>query len=111
MVQTELAWAAGFFDGEGSIVYKTQHYTTVRGVERTYPALVLSVSQTDDRPLYRFKTAVEIGNVIGPYRNGGSSVNKPLYYWRVEGKQVAQVWRKLLPYLARCLERVGDCLK
>ena len=52
----ELAWAAGFFDGEGSVGYYINNYANKKC--RTWS---LSVTQKDLRPLERFKIAV--GNI------------------------------------------------
>jgi hypothetical protein len=98
-VNVETAWAAGFFDGEGTVFAKTQKYTTVKGEKREYPAVAVSVSQADPRPLKRFVAAIGIGNVSGPYRNGKLG-KRPIYYWRVEGKKVAKV--KPLIYSLLC---------
>ena len=57
-----LAWAAGFFDGEGSTMA-----TRRRGRSRTPPRL--SITQVDRRSLFRFQTAVGgLGYVSKPYR-------------------------------------------
>ena len=52
----ELAWAAGFFDGEGCFSYTEKARYGVA-----------TITQADIRPLDRFKTAVRVGNVYGPY--------------------------------------------
>jgi hypothetical protein len=57
----ELAWAAGFFDGEGSI----GHYP-MRVDGR--PSIRISISQVEAEPLLRFHRAVgHLGAVGGPY--------------------------------------------
>ena len=57
----ELAWAAGFFDGEGSTSFARNKLKT-----RKYPRL--DIDQTDPEVLERFKNAVgNIGKVVGPY--------------------------------------------
>src|SRR3972149_5435540 len=56
--KVDLAWAAGFFDGEGSIgCYPNRK---INGY--LYPAA--SVSQTRLEPLLRFKQIVGFGNII-----------------------------------------------
>ena len=84
----ELAWAAGFFDGEGS----------------TYvdPALRVSVVQNDPYVLERFQRAVG-----GLGRVGGGKViygraKKPMFTWRTSGWREAQavialLWQWLSP--------------
>ena len=53
----ELAWAAGFFDGEGHVGATTTHRRD----------LYLTISQVDRRVLDRFRDAVGVGSVNGPY--------------------------------------------
>lgn len=54
----ELAWAAGFFDGEGCT-----SVSKVWGAQRT-PVPRISIAQTDPRPLERFHRAVGgLGNI------------------------------------------------
>lgn len=84
--ELELAWAAGFFDGEGC----SKHYMT------------LSVGQKDRRPLDRFAAAVGYGNVTGPYLHGHKKNGDPIYchHWEVSGQKAVAVLRKLWPYLS-----------
>lgn len=86
----ELAWAAGFFDGEGCITTTTQPAGTY---------LQLRISQTDHRPLDRFSQVVGIGNVTGPYdvKEG----HQQTFYWSASGLQnTHQVLSLLWPYLS-----------
>lgn len=70
----ELAWAAGFFDGEGNTRSR-------RVADRGGQPPILSVSQVDEFSLLRFKNAVlGLGTIRGPY--GPYSANrKPYYVW------------------------------
>jgi hypothetical protein len=56
--QSELAWAAGFFDGEGYIGLAHQHWQG-----RCRRQMHAHVSQTDERPLWRFRHAVGFGRI------------------------------------------------
>jgi hypothetical protein len=83
----ELAWAAGFFDGEGCFSFSPAgRYVCV------------SVGQTEREPLDRFKRAVGFGNVLGPYdvnkRNG--SLRKPQFFYRANGYERVQAIAALL---------------
>lgn len=85
-LDTELAWAAGFFDGEGYC-----------GSARR-PKLV--ISQNEPETLYRFQAAVGIGKVTGPY----DYPYKKNPFWRystgsIDNTNVAIT--KLWPYLSR----------
>lgn len=52
----ELAWAAGFFDGEGCTTYDVQH------------RLKVQIGQIDREVLDRFQRAVGgVGRIYGPY--------------------------------------------
>ncbi len=85
----ELAWAAGFFDGEGNIRYNGHS----RG-------LSASVSQCELEPLERFLAAVGRGRIYGPYTNGQRTKN-PVWRWDITGsKQVVEAMDVLLPYLS-----------
>jgi hypothetical protein len=85
----ELAWAAGFFDGEGSVLY--------RGRKRR--ELCLTVSQADRRPLDRFAAAIGMPGVRGPYRPRNAN-GKPYFVFSVAAHTrvqaiVAMLWRFL----------------
>lgn len=67
MNREQLAWVAGFFDGEGSLgFYDT---ATARGLYRS-KKLILQVSQKDPSLLYRVVSVVGFGKVRGPYLKG-----------------------------------------
>lgn len=58
---TELAWAAGFFDGEGNTYGRRRGTTNI--------VVSLSLAQIDRRPLERFQQAVGgLGRIYGPMR-------------------------------------------
>lgn len=99
----ELAWAAGFFDGEGSIQLR-------RGT-----MLQLYVGQTDPRPLERFAAAVGAGKVRGPYgpyaRNGKPNNWKPMYAWQLGGRKAESVFATLRPYLSEPKREQYDVIK
>lgn len=59
----DLAWAAGFYDGEG--------HTRARNRSGRHH-VVISISQKDRRVLDKFVQVVGYGKVFGPYiKNGG----------------------------------------
>ena len=71
-IDTELAWAAGFFDGEGCILLHTSKGGKTHGTNKwRYPHL--HVRQVDRRPLDRFRKALGFGRVYGPYNHGGDT--------------------------------------
>lgn len=88
----ELAWAAGFLDGEGCFSTMTNR----RGKVRNYP--LLTISQRERYVLDRFMKAVGEGYVNGPYnKDKGAGA----YYYRVNGyEKVLRVAKLLWPYLS-----------
>jgi len=59
--QTERAWAAGFFDGEGHVRVDRSRWTG------KYVTPVVTIGQKTPELLQRFKRAVGVGRVTGPY--------------------------------------------
>jgi hypothetical protein len=83
----EMAWAAGFFDGEGSI-------GTNRG------RLVVQITQAEPSTLTRFKEAVGHGTVGGPYQPTLRPTSRPLWKWWAYGRQALAVVDQLRPWLS-----------
>ena len=80
----ELAWAAGLFDGEGSAYYAVDPRYKVR-----YAQFFITVAQSlNTDVLTRFKNAVSIGKVNGPYYQG--SARKPIYRYTCNGFEHSQ---------------------
>jgi hypothetical protein len=83
----ELAWAAGFFDGEGCFSYSpASRYVCV------------SIGQTERDPLNRFRNAVGLGKVNGPYdnRRPGRLTKKPQYFYQAYGYEKVQAIAAML---------------
>lgn len=91
----ELAWAAGFFDGEGSISTILPLLDTKQCVR-----VLLGLSQVRPEPLYRFKEAVGgIGNLKGPYLNARGG--QPFYRYQAgTHRQVQHVVALLWNFLS-----------
>lgn len=81
--ETELAWAAGFFDGEGHTFFK-------RG-------LGVQVGQYEPTTLERFFAAVGVGRIYGPYRRKDGKLN---WTWGGWGQNGATALALLWPYLS-----------
>jgi hypothetical protein len=98
--KTEIAWAAGFFDGEGHT-----GAMTVDG-KHTRPYLRVQVGQIDRRVLDRFCAAVGAGKVGGPYgpyishTSGKTPGTKPHYVFHAYREEGEKVLRILWPYLS-----------
>lgn len=95
----EIHWAAGFFDGEGTVfVVKRQSSSGPHAGEKPY--LVVAVDQCyTDEELKRFKNAIGFPSVSiqGPHYS--KSRKSPLYRFTVSGKRAHCVMQRLLPYL------------
>ena len=91
----ELAWAAGFYDGEGCTTLR--HHQTRPGRR---PVVRLSIKQVERGPLDRFREAVGgIGAVYGPYLHGlrQDGSRKWIYTyststWRESQAVIAMLW-------------------
>jgi hypothetical protein len=107
--QIELAWAAGLFDGEGSVSWHWEGKRRKTGLRGHYPKLY--VGNTDRRLLDRFFTAVGLGKVRGPYGRFGREGQeiKPMYHWTATHKQGREAAILLRPYLSPAkLEKVNE---
>jgi hypothetical protein len=98
---TELAWAAGFFDGEGSTT--TGKHVNARGITKFY--IRMTMEQAGDNPdppqvLTRFRAAVKGGTIHGPYQSSRTAfVRRPMWGWRASGSEVYRILNLLLPYM------------
>lgn len=91
--KTDLAWAAGFFDGEGWIGCNTY--------KRTSRALQIraQISQKDRRVLDRFAAALGVGKVYGPYTHGRGAAELRYSYSANGRPAVTHIIAELWPYL------------
>lgn len=86
-------WAAGLFEGEGSI-------SPLRRGEHTYPNLQLAM--TDEDVVARFVAAVGVGRMrgpYGPYESKDGSVRKPAWQWSASGVNARAIMAWMLPLL------------
>jgi hypothetical protein len=85
----EVSWAAGFFEGEGTIT-------------QTGGRLVVRLNNTDSEPVHRFAAIVGIGEIYGPYqyevRDGYK--RKPFWVWLAEEYDALEVLELLWPWLS-----------
>ena len=81
-----LAWAAGFFDGEGNAQLNKKSYPRVQ------------INQLDREVLDRFTEAVGVGKVYGPYQH--NSHKNSYFQYQVNGfERVQAVMAMLWPWL------------
>lgn len=95
---TDLAWAAGFFEAEGTVTAKRKN-------GNVYLRLAVSQNGGDEarQMLERFVRAVEWGAVLGPYDYSYSSLGKkPRWVVQVQSHEgVVKVMEQLRPFLTR----------
>jgi hypothetical protein len=89
--EAEIAWAAGLFEGEGSITWPRGEWD-VR----------LQVKTTDQDVADRLLTILG-GRVNGPYQYNveGRPARKPFWVWMVNGPMVYDVARLLEPWMCK----------
>jgi hypothetical protein len=89
MFDPEVAWAAGLFEGEGSITQSGSR-------------LVVRLNNTDPEPVYRFAGIVAFGEVYGPYQYEGRDgfKRKPFWVWVAEEYEALEVLELLWPWLS-----------
>ena len=93
----EVAWAAGFFEGEGTVARRKQ-------------GRFIAINNTDVDVLERFHAIVEVGVVRGPYGPYNDLSRKPIWTWSVSNAEGRQHVADLLsPWLSvrRC-EQLAD---
>lgn len=80
-------WAAGLFEGEGTIYWDTKP-----------KQWRLAVTMTDEDAVQRFHGVVQCGKVYGPYERRGN--RKPVWTWiSYDPLDVRAALDMLLPYL------------
>lgn len=117
MRDTDLAWFAGFFDGEGCVRGRSYWRNMKDGKRRHSTCISLVVTQRDREPLDRIRELVGLGAITAK-----TGTPTPAFHWVVGGhNQVAEVIRLILPYsvvkrpqmelameiMARCTFRFG----
>jgi len=89
----QLAWAAGFYCGEGSVSPVRQR-GKVSGVRVT-------IGQKNREVLDRFQEAVAVGRVNGPYGPYGGGNGCAMFFYQAHGRDVTRKIRDLLwPWLS-----------
>lgn len=97
-----IAWAAGIFEGEGSI------YVATKGKYK-YPRL--QVKMSDEDIVIRFRNAVECGKIY-EHKGKKPSYYKTQHYWQLTNldevkKVISLFWEFLGPRRRRKAEELG----
>lgn len=96
LLNEELAWAAGFFDGEGCI------YVARMNKQSNAPRNIhFDIAQIHPFVLHRFKKAVGVGKIYGPYLSKAKN-RKPYWRYTLSGFEqcqfaIAALWNFLSP--------------
>jgi hypothetical protein len=99
-----LAWAAGFFDGEGCTYITNVKYKGVTGTY-VYPGIRMSLDQGGDEAielLSKFREATgNVGHIYLPKKVSQKENRKPMFKWHVSGIDKCQiVYSALWPFLS-----------
>lgn len=93
-----IAWAAGLFEGEGTVVYGASHKGPLRA----------KISSTDRDVLDLMVERSGVGGVYGPRSPNGFGV-KPYYEWVVNGHAARGFLMEILPMMGqRRAARIGE---
>ena len=105
MENTEIAYIAGLFDGEGCVQfrYRTRFIKREREARQTDQThVVVSVNNTNTSVLEYLRS--KLGGAIHFLKTSGN--RKPYYEWRARRSQSFDILRMMLPYLRIKRERV-----
>ncbi len=106
----EIAWAAGLFEGEGTVILR-------RNKNQAWTASIFS---TDQDVLLRFHRVIEVGKLYGPYTRKNAAArphHKPQWRWAVSDRDGFLKFAALVrPWLlsrraARLDQAIGDMRK
>jgi len=104
---TDIAWAAGFFDGDGCITATWQART---GRPNPDMRIQVTVSQNDYRTLQHFQRIVGAHGKIYPLKRQAVH-NRQCWYLVYWGQHAVDVLRLLLPYLRRKRQEALLCMQ
>ena len=95
--ETDVAWCAGFFDGEGHVSYH-RGYPSLTG--NVSAQLYANVPQSADNieVLEFFRSVIGFGKIKGPYKMPGG---KPQYKVQYGVTEVEPLFKILSPYLKK----------
>jgi hypothetical protein len=105
---SELAWAAGFLDGEGTLRFRGTKDPPRPGKSRSSGTFTIQASQIDRLVLDRLRAALGGGGkVYGPY-TPRSSNRKPVFAYHIAGMAAVEAFDLLRPYLSPIKRQQGD---
>lgn len=104
MSELDLAWAAGFVDGEGYIGITTRR----TGRQAGNKTFIFDIAQVDRRPLDKIASLFG-GPVYGPYKPKTPN-SSPYHRFTVAAKRARDIVEKLRPYLVLKQEQADKAL-
>ena len=100
--RSDLAWAAGLFEGEGCFSAKRRKQGMIQ--------LSAVITSTDLEVLETFNRVIGEGHICGPFDLKNPRW-RPAYHWTANGEAVVRVYDKLEPWLhSRRRERFVELL-
>lgn len=101
MNETETAWAAGLFEGEGTIIFTAK------------TSIAVTVFMTDQDVLEKLLAVAGVGTLRGPYSDKSRPGNKPIWKWTISrGSHADDFLRAIRPHmLARRQARIDEALE
>lgn len=101
----QLAWAAGFFDGEGTV----NLYLNRTSGRTPYWQRQISVGGTHLPSIEHFLSLVEVGKIY--HRPPRKPTHRPFHNWLTTGPKLDQVARALRPFLVTKRKQVDLILR
>lgn len=98
--ETELAWCAGFIDGEGNIRWNGTKTKKQGNRSRCYGNIVLQVAQVHKEPLDRVLKTLGTGRIYGPYHYNKAKNKQPYYLYSAVSNQAVDALSKIEKYLS-----------
>ena len=95
---TDLAWCAGFFDGEGHVSYRRQINPKTM---RVSGMMMCSIPQNADNKevLEFFQSTIGFGTICGPYKITVNGKENERYEVRYKTEEIMELLIILKPYL------------
>jgi hypothetical protein len=102
---TDIAWAAGFFDGEGCV---EAYFTVNKHRKAKQLSTSLKAHNTDIRPLLRLQEI--FGGVVRTERQA-KGTRVAIWVWKISGKQATDVALAMMPYATVKFEQLVYFIK
>jgi len=99
----DVAWAAGFIDGDGCINIYQKHENR-RKRKPKYPLPMVQVGVTERELLEKLKMTFG-GSIVGPYNGKGFGKNTNVFHWNITCKKAAYACAAMMPFLQSKVKR------